>query len=250
MLDLWTACASRAGPVEFAGEVLRMVESQEQVATQRLVGNLLEQDLLEELLEASKPPRRSATGRLDYLLATPFRYPPLRHGSRFGRRHEPALFYAACTRPALLAEAAYYRFVFWYGMKAPPARMLRTQHTAFGAQIRAHRAYRLDEPPFDVHRALLSSPVDYAATQSLGTSLRAAGADALVYHSARDPAGGLNAALYTPAAFVRPQPSFREEWLCETTTERVSFRARGALGVHTLPLAQFTVDGALPMPAT
>ena len=249
MTDLWAACGSRAEPGTFAGEVLRMVESQEQVATQRLVGNLGEQDLLESLLERSKPPRPAATAGLDYLLATPFRYPPLRYGSRFGRRHEPALFYAACARPPLLAEAAYYRFVFWQGMQTPPQRMLRTQHTVFGARVRAHHAYRLDAQPFDAHREVLASPGDYSATQALGTALRTAGADALVYPSARDPERGLNVALFTPAAFAEPRPSFREEWFCETAADCVSFRSRGGLGVHTLPLAQFTVDGALPMPA-
>jgi len=249
MTDLWAACGSRAEPVTFAGEVLRMVESQEQVATQRLVGNLAEQDLLESLLERSKPPRPAATAGLDYLLATPFRYPPLRYGSRFGRRHEPSLFYAACTRPPLLAESAYYRFVFRAGMTSPPPRTLRTQHTVFGARVCARRTYRLDAPPFDAHGLVLANPGEYAATQALGSALRAAGAEALVYPSARDLQHGLNAALYTPAAFAEPRPTFREEWFCETGAERVSFRTRGAVGVHTLELAQFTVDGQLPVPA-
>jgi hypothetical protein len=235
--------------VELAGEVLRMVESLELVATQRLVSSLREQDLLESLLERSKPPRPAATDGLDYLLATPFRYPPLRHGSRFGRRHEPSLFYAARGRATLLAESAYYRLVFWQGMTTPPTQPLRTQHTLFGVRIHARRAYCLYRPPFDAHEAQLKSPVDYSATQALGSALRDAGADALEYLSARDSAGGLNVALYTPAAFAEPRPSFREEWVCETTADRVSFRARGVLGVHTLPLDQFTVDGVLPMPA-
>jgi hypothetical protein len=249
MRDLWAECGSGAEPVEIAGQVLRMVESQEQVATQRLVANLREQDLLESLLERSKPPRPAATDRLDYLLATPFRYPPLRYGSRFGRRHEPSLFYAARGRPTLLAEAAYYRFVFWQGMASPPARPLRTQHTLFGVRIHARRSYCLHRPPFDAHQARIASPTDYGETQTLGSALRSAGADAIEYRSARDAEGGLNVALYTPAAFAEPQPSLREEWLCETAANRVSFRARGVLGVHTLPLEQFTVDGALPMPA-
>ncbi len=249
MADLWAECGSRAEPVELAGEVLRMVESQEQVATQRLVANLREQDLLESLLERSKPPRPAAADGLDYLLATPFRYPPLRYGSRFGRRHEPSLFYAARGRTTLLAEAAYYRFVFWQGMAMPPPKPLRTQHTLFGVRIRARRAYCLHRPPFDAYTTALSSPSDYADTQALGSALRSAGADALEYRSARDGEGGLNVALYTPAAFAEAQPSFRQEWLCETAGTRVSFRARGVIGVHTLPLEQFTVDGVLPMPA-
>ena len=82
------------------------MESQEQVATNRLVATLAEQDLLESMLEASKPPLPKGTARLDYLLATPFRYPPLPHGSRFGGRHEPSLFYAGVTAHYLQAVGA------------------------------------------------------------------------------------------------------------------------------------------------
>lgn len=249
MSDIWAACGSRAQAVELAGEVLRMVESQAQLATQRLVRNLAEHDLLELLLEHSKPARPTTTAALDYLLATPFRYPPLPHGSRFGRRHEPGLFYASRTLPTVLAEAAYYRFVFWQGMATPPPRMLRTQQTLFGARIQAARAFRLHEPPFDSYDAELASPANYSASQTLGTALRAAGAEAIEYRSVRDAHGGLNVGLYTPAAFAGPAPTFREEWFCETTADRVSFRARVTAGVHALPLSQFTMDGVLPMPA-
>jgi hypothetical protein len=65
MSDIWAACGSRAQAVELAGEVLRMVESQEQVATQRLVGNLAEQDLPSPARGRNQParrtPRRSTT---------------------------------------------------------------------------------------------------------------------------------------------------------------------------------------------
>jgi hypothetical protein len=249
MPDVWKACGDWARPVEFAADVLRLVESQEQVATQRLVGNLAEQALLEALLERSKPPLPAAARGLHYLLATPFRYPPLRYGSRFGRRHEPALFYASCTEAALLAESAYYRCVFWHGMTTPPADPLRTQHTVFGARIEARCAYRLDAPPFDEHAPILASPNDYAATQALGSALREVAADAVVYPSARDPGRGLNVGLYAPSALALPQPTFQQEWLCETAADHVSFRSRSELRVHTLPLSQFLVDGVLPTPA-
>lgn len=249
MSAVWAACESCATADEYTADVQRIVESQEQVATQRLVASLAEQDLLESMLERSKPAPPPGTGRLDYLLATPFRYPPLRHGSRFGRREEPALFYASCTRDTVLAEAAYYRFVFWQGMLQPPPAALRTQHTVFAVPIHAHRCYRLDAQPFDAHRAALTRPDDYRETQALGTVLRNAGADALVYRSARDPQGGLNVALFTPAAFAARRPAQREEWLCETTADLVSFRNRGEVGVHGWSLSLFTVNGRLPMPA-
>ena len=249
MPDIWGACASRASPRPLLGEVLRLVESQEQVATSRLVATLAEQELLEALLEASKPPVPRGALKLDYLLATPFRYPPLRHGSRFGGRHEPSLFYGSRSLGTVLAESAYYRFVFLQGMATPPPAALRTQHTLFGAKLRARCGYALHRPPFDDFRAELTSPADYTATQALGRALRQAGADAIEYVSARDEAGGLNVALYAPTAFARPAPTFKEEWLCETRADEVSFYARGASGLRRFRHTAFEVDGRLPAPA-
>lgn len=249
MTDIWAACGAAAEPRQFGGEVLRLVESQEQVATSRLVATLAEQELLEAMLESSKPPVPAAARRLDYLLATPFRYPPLRYGSRFGGRHEPSLFYGARTVTTVLAESAYYRLVFWQGMNAPPPAPLRTQHTLFGARLRARRGYSLQLPPFDAYRAELASRDDYRSTQQLGRALRGAGADAIEYISARDADAGLNVALFTPKAFAQPRPTFKEEWLCETRPEAVSFYARGDAGLRTFPLSQFTIGERLPMPA-
>lgn len=249
MTDLWADCGPRASCVALGGDVLRLVESQEQVATRGLVATLAEQELLEALLESSKPPLPAAARSLHYLLATPFRYPPLRYGSRFGGRHEPSLFYASRTLDTVLAESAYYRCVFWQGMATPPPAPLRTQHTLFGARIRSRRAYDLKAPPFDTHRALLTSPDHYGATQALGAALRAAGAEAIEYESARDAGHGANVALFTPKAFASPRPTFSEEWLCELDGAAVSFYARGRAGVRTLPREQFTVAGRLPLPA-
>jgi len=249
MTDIWAAVGAQAQPRPLTGEILRLVESQEQVATNQLVSTLAEQDLLESMLEASKPPLPKGTARLDYLLATPFRYPPLPHGSRFGGRHEPSLFYAARGVTTVLAESAYYRFVFWQGMREPPSVPLRTQHTLFGARLRARRGYSLQLPPFATFREVLASRDDYESTQQLGRALRDAGSDAVEYVSARDVEGGLNVALYTPAAFSQPRPTFKEEWLCETRAQEVSFYARGDAGLRAFSLSQFTIDGRLPAPA-
>lgn len=249
MTDVWAAVADEARPQALGGEVLRVVESQEQVATNRLVATLAEQDLLESMLEASKPPLPKAAMRLDYLLATPFRYPPLPHGSRFGGRHEPSLFYAARSLTTVLAESAYYRLVFWQGMRAAPRVPLRTQHTLFGARLRARRAYLLHAPPFDAYRPVLASRDDYGPTQALGRHLRTGGADAIEYVSARDRAGGLNVALFSPSAFAQPRPTFKQEWLCDTRAGEVSYYARGEAGPRTFLLDQFTVNGRLPAPA-
>src|SRR5207245_1032206 len=93
------------------------VEAQHQVSTRKLVDTLEEQALLEELIDRAKPPD-STRGRLHYLLSTPFRYPPLRHGSRFATRQERSLWYGSETRRTAFAEVAYYRLVFLEGTRA------------------------------------------------------------------------------------------------------------------------------------
>lgn len=245
----WDACLAgvTAGPI--SGRLLRLVESQEEVATTQLVSSLERQAVLEDLLEATKPPRRVGTERLHYLLATPFRYPPLKHGSRFGSRIEPSLFYGSLGLDAVLAEAAYYRFVFWQGMTVPPEGKLVTQHTMLEAEYRTERGLQLHAPPFAPHQKLLTHPSDYAATQELGSKMRQAGIEAFEYLSARDPEGGVNVALFTPDALPRNEPVSMESWLCELTGTQAKFSAGHNRTVHGFELELFMVAGEFPQPA-
>jgi hypothetical protein len=245
----WDSCLAKAKPVELAGVLLRLVESQEQVATHQLVSSLARQAVLEDLLETTKPPRRKGTESLHYLLATPFRYPPLKHGSRFGTRTEPSLFYGSLDVKTVLAEAAYYRFVFWSGMSTPPVGKLDTQHTLFGAAYRTHTGMQLQHPPFAQYRDMLQHPSDYRASQALGSSMRAAGIEGFAFPSARDPEGGINLALFNPLALAQPNPVSQEAWLGELTGERVTFRVVPGNAIHHFPLEVFQVDGNLPQPA-
>ena len=248
MVD-WSVCLAKVKPGPLGGTLRRLVESQEQVATNQLVGSLERQAVLEEMLDATKPPPRRGSEYLHYLLATPFRYPPLAHGSRFGARTEPSLFYGSMTHATVLAEAAYYRFVFWHGMMLAPVKHYVTQHTLFGAEYQTARGLKLQAPPFVSHRKALTDPGDYRQTQALGSALRAAGVEAFEFESARDAAGGINVALFTPAALAQPAPTFLEAWLCETSGEQVRFYARHGAGVHDFPVASFQVKGKLPQPA-
>ena len=115
--SIWTQCAGDSELRPLRLSPWRAVEAQHQVSTRKLVDTLEEQQLLEELIDASKPPD-ATRGRLHYLLATPFRYPPLRHGSRFGTRQERGIWYGAETRRTLFAEVAYYRLIFLEGTRA------------------------------------------------------------------------------------------------------------------------------------
>jgi hypothetical protein len=247
---IWAACSSRAKPALLAGEAYRLVESQEQVATNALVRTLAEQALLEDLIEASKPPLPEPVRGLHYLLATPFRYPPLPWGSRFGNRFEPSLFYASRSSATCLAESAYYRCVFWSGMATPPSAPLDTRHTLFAVPLRAARGLRLQHEPFDEFAAELTHRRDYAATQALGTALRAAGVDAIEYTSARDPEAGTNVALFAPAALGATRPTILDEWLCSTGAEAVTYYSRTGGGFCAFRRQTFLVDGELPLPAT
>jgi hypothetical protein len=153
------------------------------------------------------------------------------------------------TMSAALAEAAYYRFVFWSGMIVPPpAGKLTSEHTLFGANYETGRGIRLHRPPFDRFITELISPADYTNTRQLGTAMRDSGIEAFEYRSARDPEQGLNVALFTPSAFASHGPEWQQAWICETRAEQVSFfnMESGSTGYE---LDRFLVDGRLPVPA-
>ncbi|WP_368642373.1 RES family NAD+ phosphorylase [Castellaniella ginsengisoli] len=247
---LWQDCRGKdhIGPIQ--GLLHRLVESQEHVATLGYVDTLEEQAVLESMLDAAKPPWPAGGERLHYLLRTPFRYPPLPWGSRFGQPHEPSLLYGGRDLGATLAESAYYRFVFWFSMAAPPAgETIQSQHTLFSVGYRTERGLRLQDPPFDAHRAVLADPVRYQPTQALGAAMRAADVEAFEYRSARDPAQGLCVGLFTPRALAGKSPRDMRPWLCQSSAREVAFKPVGAPAIHTYPLEAFEVDGRLPMPA-
>lgn len=250
--DLWRICVGHNPPpyTTLDGQLLRLVESQEQIATMGLVDTLAEQDRLEHLLDGSKPPYNVNVKGLHYLLSTPFRYPPLKYGSRFGSRFEPSLFYGSREITTVLTESAYYRFVFWDGMvTSPPSGCYQTQHTLFGAAFETAQGVRLHMPPFDDYQTALTDHNDYSATQQLGQIMRENGVQAIEYRSARDPLQSINVALYSSEVFTRPRPIFQEAYVCETTPSTVAF-VSSEKQMFSFDRNSFMVDGAIPCPAT
>lgn len=244
----WRKVFTGADVGRLMGTLKRLVENQAQKVTLKLTDNLAEHELLETLLEASKPlARHPRLERLDYLLRTPWRYPPLPWGSRFGRRFEPSLFYGALSDAALFAEAAYYRFVFLEGMTTPFRERVISQFTVFEAMYRTEAGVDLSRAPFARHDAVLRHRSDYGPCQALGTMLREAAIEAILYLSARTRDKTLNVALYTPAALRSRKHRNPRPGVCESRPEQVSFRFGGRL--HTFPREEFLVDGVLPVPA-
>lgn len=247
--DIWTQCAGASEIVPLEVDAWRVVESQHQIATRRLVATDAEQALLEELIDEVKPPDTTGA-RLHYLLYTPFRYPPLTYGSRFGGRHERALWYGSETLPTAFAEVAYYRLLFLEGTAAELGTVV-TALTAFRALLRTDRGVDLTAGPFAAYRAELAAPDSYAATQRLGTDMRAAGVHAFRYVSARDAAGGVNVAAYDVVVFGRRRPHSLQTWHCTATRQRVELMRRDYFGRASCAFdrAQFEVGGRLPAPA-
>jgi len=247
---IWHQCHGERRIEPLSGLLFRLVESQEQVATLEYVDTLEEQALLEEMLEEAKPPYPGDCDELFYLLKTPFRYPPLKWGSRFGRVHEPSIFYGGTDVRVTLAESAYYRFVFWYSMEAEPVKdKIRTEHTLFSVTYASDKGLQLHLPPFDAHLQELAHPRNYQACQLLGSAMRAAGVEVFEYLSARDQCRGICVGLFTPQAFAEKSPRDMCQWLCEVSTHEVSYKQIGERTVRTFSLEQFLFEGELPLPA-
>ncbi len=206
------------------GDIWRVVESQEQIATMSLVDNIEEQDVLEQLLDGCKPSQPEDTKGLDYLLSTPFRYPPLRWGSRFGTANERGIFYGSETFNTVLAEVAYYRFLFWQGMSKAPPNPLQTQHTAFQAAYKCSLAVDVTKPPFKKRRKDMISKNSYELTQQVGTYLRENNCDGIRFESARCPDKGFNLAITKPKALKKKLPQNKRRLFCMTSKETVSFK--------------------------
>jgi hypothetical protein len=246
--SIWTRCAGDSELRTLRLQPWRAVEAQHQLSTRKLVDSAEEQILLEELIDGAKPP--DSTGdRIHYLLSTPFRYPPLPHGSRFGARHERGLWYGSETKRTMFAEVAYYRFVFFEGTRADFG-LTTTQLTAFTVRARTAKGIDLVAAPFDAHRKAIASPTRYAATQSLGETMRQSGVEMFRYPSARD-SEGVNIGVFAPTVFGSAKPRSLETWHCTATRERAEFAKREYFGreLFAFERQSFVIGGALPTPA-
>jgi len=246
--DIWNELGGTEFIQPIKGDGFRLVECQETVATTEIVSTLEEQSVLEDMLdEISKPPYHLGTERLHYLLSTPFRYPPLAYGSRFGGRFEPSLFYGGTSEYVTLCESAYYRFFFYSDMETPPpSGLLQTQHTIFSFRYKTDLGIRLQNSPFNENENLLRHPEYYKSTQTLGSAMRDDGIKGFEYCSARDVYGGINVALYDATPLTSNEPHNKRACLCQTTSSEVVFSLDRK--ITQFALGQFLVNGSLPRP--
>ena len=211
--------------------VWRLVEAQHRVSTMKLVDDIDEQALLENLLEETKPAYPPECEGLDYLLKTPFRYgAAYPHGSRFRRAGKTqGVFYAAFEISTAIAEMAFYRLLFFAESPATPLPSNPAEYTAFAVPIDSGKILDLTASPFDRDRVAWEDRLDYAACQSFAEVARSAGAEAIVYRSVRDPQEGPNIAVLTASAFAATEPSERQTW-------RIRLSRAGVQAIRNYPL--------------
>lgn len=256
------------------GRLFRVAESQEQVATTEIVDSAAEQSRLEELLEDSKPAYPEPVDDLHYLLKTPFRYPPLMWGSRFGGTFEPSLFYGAARTETALVETAFYRFVFVTDPEEPFPKPVKSQHTIFEVPVATEKGIKLQSDAWQDLHPDLAHPKDYSLTQEVGSSMRSAGVEAFQFISARAVQAGIrqigsrrtvpglhdmsadsvgvNWALFTPKAFNKTRPANLRPMIAVATQKKVSIVVTEPDGSSTAveyPVEMFLVDGTVPRPA-
>src|SRR6266513_4203134 len=142
--ELWPERRRLAGPC------WRVVESQHRVSTMKLVDTLEEQELLEILVDGTKPQVPPDCRHLHYLLATPFRYgAPYPSGSRFRRAGmTPGVFYASRTSSTAIAETTFHRLLFFADSPQTPWPIDAGDLTAFSVRFRTSAGIDLTAPPF------------------------------------------------------------------------------------------------------
>ncbi|MBL4630972.1 MAG: RES family NAD+ phosphorylase [Paraglaciecola sp.] len=225
-----------------------MVETQEYATTTSLVDDLEEQAILEQILDDFKPSYAQDTQNLHYLISTPFRYPPLRYGSRFGAITEPSYFYASETISTCLAEAAFYRFYLIDGTETPFPKMIQSEHSLFFVQVDSSHTLDLTQISDKQLQKQLTDPMSYSLTQKVGQHARQADVDLLRYFSARSQIQGINIAIDNHTVIQSEKPEDKLEYICQLSPQTGILRFSQP---RTFPVMftreQYLVDGKLPL---
>lgn len=222
-------------------EPWRVVEAQHILSARDLVDSREEHDMLEALLEASKP---TVLKDKNYLIFTPFRYPPLQYGSRFGRAYEPSLWYGSLALETAFTEVAYYRLQFLNDSRGDLG-SLKISMTAFTACVGTKRGVDLTASPFDAFFDQISNQHTYEYSQPLGTSMRQAEIDAFIYFSARTHKKTKNVAAYHMKVFQKKNAQYvnnQQTWVCFANQDVIEFTRVGLLGKERFSFSQDYFD--------
>ncbi|MCH9756854.1 MAG: RES family NAD+ phosphorylase [Gammaproteobacteria bacterium] len=229
-MNIWSLCEGSQHLTTLKEEAWRVVEAQHILNSRDLVDSIEEYEILEALLDNSKPGIESKI--LDPLIFTPFRYPPLDYGSRFGRVFEPSLWYGSQDITTALTEVAYYRLKFNQDSEADLG-YIDTLLTAFNVFVQTKQGIDLTKTPFSEYTADISSKNSYVASQLLGSEMRNSDIQAFVFYSARSKDKSKNLGVYTQDVFSSKQNQYtynQQTWKCVSNKTDVQIARTDALG--------------------
>ena len=238
-------CVLEAHLQPLTGAVVRITDRQGYQASERWTDSLQEQARLEALIDTVKPPAPPGQHRL---LTTPFRYPPLRSGSRFTAADQRELFYGARGLGTVLAERAFHALRFQEGSPLPAGKVIQREQTSFQVEIDGQRGLQLQHCLSATDLAAVTDPCSYHASQALGRQMRQLDVEAFEVTSARAPLEPPCVGVLTPAAFASTPFDF-QDWALEIRPDGVTFASFGLSQVFTLLREQFLVGGRWPDPA-
>lgn len=243
---IWTPDALRSEAGAFKGTAWRLVEAQHVVSTQKLVDSLAEQEILEEILDNTKPPLPEDCRHLDYLLSTPFRYRPYPYGSRFRRAGITAGVWYGAERPeTAVAEMVFYRFLFFAESPGTPFPDNAAEYTGFAVDLETPVALDTRAGALAAVAAHWTHLTDYTACQNLAETAREIGAEVIRFTSVRDPEQGGNVAVLSCRAFHSPAPTERQTWRIRISRSGAqAVREHPRLGIE-YPCAAFENDPRL-----
>ena len=236
------------GLSHYEQQVCRVVETQEYSGTLSLVDNLEEQSILELILDDYKPPYVEGSKNRHYLISSPFRYPPLEYGSRFGSAIEPSYFYASESVEACLAEAAFYRFMLIEGTILPYQKTITSKHALFFVNAKSANTIDLCTIKQSAILKEISHPCSYLVSQNIGKHCRDRGATLLRFYSARSDNNGINVAIDNHQVITSAVPINITPYICELDCQQdtVRFSAPRNFPVR-FQKDQFEVNGQFPI---
>jgi hypothetical protein len=245
-MDIWKSVNGLQSIQSLDCKAYRVVEDQYKNSTLKLVDSTTEQEILEILLDHSKPPAPlvNSRGKLSYLLYTKFRYPPLRYGSRFGKHTEQSIFYSSLELKTALAERAYLQLLHNTATKAD-LRAADSSFTHFQVHVKTQQAIRLEHEPFNKFKGEISNPTSYDESQPLGSAMRQAGIEAFSFYSARI-LNGINIGLFSVEAFAKNEEFGKQNWLAHIGKDKVIFRSLSTSEMFAFGVQDFAVNGKFP----
>jgi RES domain-containing protein len=215
----------------------RVVEPQHRISTAKLTDSAAEQNLLEEVIEETKPKIPPECEHLHFLLKTPFRYgSPYPNGSRFRRAgYTPGVFYASDNPETAIAEACFHLLLFYNDSPDTKWPSNASEHTIILVEYATERSIDLTRPPFDNRTTAWMHPTRYDKCQELADLARNAGIELIKYMSVRDHRHRSNVALMTCKAFANQNPIGAQSW-------RILLGSNGARAFCEMPRQMLDFD--------